>query len=80
MSDLSKQYESLTKPKNVGLAGFAVLLVIGLAIFFFQAWILMLILGGLSTFTAIPALGYGQTMLVVLFLNVIAGIFRGIRS
>jgi hypothetical protein len=72
---------STAKTATYSVGAIAIMLVVGIILLAFQAWILMLILGGLSTFvTWIPALGYGQTVLVVLLLNFIAGIFRSTRS
>jgi hypothetical protein len=50
----------------------------GVAALLVNAWLLMLLLGGLhhSVWSEVPALGYGPTILVVLALGVIAGLVR----
>jgi hypothetical protein len=72
----------MVKVKEGEYAGIALLIILVLAIgaVFVQAWIFMLIAGGLSTFIEwIPPFGYGESLLIVLGLNFLAGIFRSVR-
>jgi hypothetical protein len=56
------------------------LLIIALWLVFagLQAWIVMLLVGALSSYLdAVPALGFWPVFFIVCLLNVVAGIFRG---
>ena len=61
-----------------------VLLFVGLVIVALplEAWIIMLLLGALnhSVSAAVPALGYGGSVIIVLALSTVGGIFRTLRG
>jgi hypothetical protein len=72
----------MTKTNETEYAGIAllILIILGVVALFVQAWIFMLIAGGLSTFIEwIPPFGYGESLLIVFGLNFLAGIFRSVR-
>jgi uncharacterized membrane protein len=71
---MSDYGQKLDKQTRYAVAGGIFLLAI--AVLLFQAWILMLLLGALSTFTFLPALGYWQTVLVIMFINFVAGLIK----
>ena len=61
-----------------------ILLVIGLLLLAvpLEGWIIMLLLGALnhSVSAAVPALGYGGSVIIVLALSTVGGIFRTLRG
>lgn len=64
------------------LGGCLAAVVVAALVFAIEAWWLMLLLGilHLEVAAAIPALGFGQTVWVVLALNAVGGILRGATS
>lgn len=63
----------------VAVLGFLAVAVL-LGSLFLEAWLVMLLAGGLSTFTDVPAIGYGASILVVIALRVVGTLLFGSRS
>jgi hypothetical protein len=67
--------------KQVAWTLIVLIVIFAFAIFFLQAWILMLIVGALyNSMGWFTPIGYGVSCLIVLGLNLVGGFFRTIRS
>lgn len=72
-----------TEPSTAKLygIGFGLVLTLAAVSLFLTSWILMLLLGAVHSFAEwVPALGYWQTVLVVLLVQIVAGIIKSVRS
>jgi hypothetical protein len=77
---MGKTVNELSQGKFLGLAvSTAIFLsIVSLA---FTSWILMLLLGAVHSFVEwVPALGYGQTVLVVLLIQIIAAVIKSVKG
>ena len=62
---------------SLGVGAFLLLVLLGIGIFFFNAWLLMLLLGAVhSGWASVPALSYWTSVLVTLLLAFIGGYFK----
>lgn len=63
---------------GTGLAGIVLLVLMIAAVWAIGGWVLMLLLGAAhhSVWASVPALGYGQSVIIYALLSFVAGLFR----
>ena len=60
---------------------FSVAFAIGIIVTGLTAWILMLLLGAVHSFAEwVPALGYWQTVLVILLVRVVTAVIKSVKA